>query len=83
LIGKFAALSRNHSTIRTPNLMQREFTVNQPDRVYVSDITYIWTSQGWLYLAVTIDLFSRAKVKRRRLSLSWMLPAYLHRLPSC
>jgi transposase InsO family protein len=33
--------------------------VGDPDRVYVGDITYVWTSEGWLYLAVVIDLFSR------------------------
>jgi putative transposase len=33
--------------------------VNEPDIAYVQDITYIWTQEGWLYLAVVIDLFSR------------------------
>lgn len=42
-----------------PNLLQRQFTVTQPDRVWVTDITYIRTWQGWLYLAVVLDLFSR------------------------
>ena len=41
------------------NLLNREFEVNEPDRYYVSDITYIWTQEGWLYLAVVLDLFSR------------------------
>ena len=41
------------------NLLDRKFVVSQPDRFWVSDITYIWTREGWLYLAVTIDLFSR------------------------
>ena len=39
--------------------MKRNFKTESPDLVYVSDITYIWTSEGWLYLAVVIDLFSR------------------------
>ena len=51
-----------HDLNLSPNLLKREFTVEQPDRVYVSDITYIWTREGWLYLAVTIDLFSRLVV---------------------
>ena len=34
--------------------------MDQPDTAYVGDITYIWTVEGWLYLAVVIDLFSRA-----------------------
>lgn len=45
-----------------PNLLQREFTVALPDQVWVTDITYIRTHEGWLYLAVVIDLYSRAVV---------------------
>lgn len=41
------------------NKLNRQFSVNQPNQAYVSDITYIWTAEGWLYLAVVIDLFSR------------------------
>ena len=41
------------------NILDRNFTVTAPDRFWVSDITYIWTREGWLYLAVTLDLFSR------------------------
>jgi len=45
-----------------PNLLQRQFTVSQPDKAWVTDITYIRTWEGWLYLAVVIDLFSRKVV---------------------
>lgn len=45
-----------------PNLLQREFTVAQPDQVWVTDITYIRTYEGWLYLTVVIDLYSRIVV---------------------
>lgn len=45
-----------------PNLLERNFTTDQPDRVWVGDITYIWTNAGWLYLATIIDLFSRRVV---------------------
>ena len=45
-----------------PNLLQREFTVAQPDQVWVTDITHIRTYEGWLYLTVVIDLYSRAVV---------------------
>ena len=45
-----------------PHLLQREFTVAQPDKVWVTDITYIRTFEGWLYLTVVIDLHSRAVV---------------------
>ncbi len=42
-----------------PNLLQRQFSVDQPDFAWVTDITYIWTWEGWLYLAVVMDLHSR------------------------
>jgi len=42
--------------------LQREFTVDQADTVWVTDITYVRTWQGWLYLAVIIDLYSRKVV---------------------
>jgi len=49
-------------SIIAPNRLQREFTVEQPDRVWVTDITYIRTWQGWLYLAVVMDLYARKVV---------------------
>lgn len=52
----------NHDKPIAPNLLDREFTVSIPDTVYVGDITYIPTRKGWLYLAVIIDLFSRAVI---------------------
>jgi len=45
-----------------PHLLQRAFTVAHPDQVWVTDITYIRTYEGWLYLTVVIDLYSRAVV---------------------
>jgi putative transposase len=45
--------------IIAPNRLQRQFTVAQPDQAWVTDITYLRTWQGWLYLAVVIDLHSR------------------------
>jgi len=51
-----------HTLPVAPNLLNREFKVKEPDKIYVSDITYIWTHEGWLYLAVIIDLFSRQVV---------------------
>lgn len=44
------------------NLLNREFKVSSPNRVWVGDITYLKTAEGWLYLAVIIDLFSRRVV---------------------
>lgn len=42
-----------------PNLVARKFEVSAPNTTWVTDITYIWTHEGWLYLAVILDLFSR------------------------
>ncbi len=45
-----------------PNVLNRNFVVEKPNAVWVFDITYIWTSQGWLYVAMVLDLFSRGIV---------------------
>jgi transposase InsO family protein len=45
-----------------PNRLARQFTAAAPDRVWLADLTYIWTAEGWLYLAVVLDLFSRRVV---------------------
>ena len=52
----------NHNKPIAPNLLERDFEVGTQDTVYVGDITYIPTGEGWLYLATVIDLFSRAIV---------------------
>jgi transposase InsO family protein len=52
----------NHTHPVFDNLLQRQFSVSQPDHVYAADITYVWTQEGWLYLAVVIDLCSRKVV---------------------
>lgn len=52
----------NHQQPVFDNLLNREFDVAELDRVYAGDVTYIWTRQGWLYLAVVIDLCSRKVV---------------------
>jgi len=44
------------------NLVWRDFDVDAPNRVWVADITYVWTWEGWLYLAAIVDLFSRRVV---------------------
>lgn len=46
----------------TPNKLEQEFSVSGPDRKWVTDITYINTSEGWLHVAVVFDLFSRKVV---------------------
>lgn len=52
----------NHALPVAPNHLNRQFEVSAPDTVYAGDITYIPTREGWLYLAVFIDLYSRAVV---------------------
>lgn len=51
-----------HSFPIAPNLLERDFTAQGPDESWVTDITFIWTLQGWLYLAVILDVFSRRVV---------------------
>uniref|UniRef100_UPI0039786480 DDE-type integrase/transposase/recombinase n=1 Tax=Wolbachia endosymbiont of Drosophila tsacasi TaxID=3002579 RepID=UPI0039786480 len=45
-----------------PNILDQNFTTDQPNKVWVTDITYIKTKEGWLYLAAIIDLYSRMVV---------------------
>ena len=45
-----------------PNILNRNFVVQKPNSVWVSDITYVWTFEGWLYVATILDLFSRSIV---------------------
>ena len=55
--------TRQHPGDRiAPNLLQREFRASQPNQKWVSDITYIDTAEGWLYLASILDLYSRGVV---------------------
>ena len=51
-----------HTKRIAPNLLNRDFDVTEPNRVIAGDITYIATSDGWLYLAVLLDLYSRRVV---------------------
>jgi len=53
-----------------PNLLARDFTAQRPNERWVTDITYVWTDEGWCYLAVILDLYSRAVV-------GWALDATL------
>ena len=49
----------NHKFNIAPNLLNRNFSADQPNQKWVVDISYIWTREGWLYLAVVLDLYSR------------------------
>ena len=59
-------------SVLIPNLLQRQFTVTRPNKAWVTDITYIRTWQGWLYLAVVMDLFSRKII-------GWSTSSTIHR----
>lgn len=49
----------NHNEVISPNRLDRQFQVTRPNQVWTTDITCVWTLQGWLYVAIVIDLFSR------------------------
>ena len=51
-------IAKNESVI-APNLLKRQFNVEKINQVWCGDVTYIWTSTGWLYLAVVMDLYAR------------------------
>jgi len=79
----------NHKLPIAPNLLNRQFKVDRPDTVWCTDITYLWTLQGWLYLAVVLDLYSRkivgwAMSNRMTAPLvkDALLMAYWHRKPA-
>jgi putative transposase len=52
----------NHKHPIAQNVLARNFAVELPDTAWVTDVTYVWTHEGWLYLAVLLDLFSRRVV---------------------
>lgn len=53
---------RRQGAVPAPNLLNRSFTALSPNEKWVSDTTYVWTAEGWLYVAVILDLFSRLVV---------------------
>lgn len=61
IVGKFKVCTTDssHGFRISPNILDRNFTAESPSRVWVSDITYIRTKQGWLYLTVIMDLYDR------------------------
>ncbi|OIQ96980.1 IS2 transposase TnpB [mine drainage metagenome] len=60
---RFRLTVENHATApAAPNLVQQQFWTEQPDRIWVGDMTFIRTRQGWLLLAVLLDLYSRRVV---------------------
>jgi len=74
--------------VLAPNRLERHFTMQQPDQAWVTDITYLRTYEGWLYLAVVLDLYSRRVIGwsmqatlARSLVLDALLMAVWHRHP--
>ena len=65
-----ATTDSKHGLPIAPNLLQRDFSPNQPNQVWTTDITYIHTKEGWQYLAVFLDLFSRQIV-------GWSMQAHM------
>jgi putative transposase len=62
----------HHAGPLVPNLLDQDFAATRPDEKWGSDISYIWTREGWLYLAVVIDLFARRVI-------GWATGDRLHR----
>jgi transposase InsO family protein len=54
-----ATTDSGHTWPVVTNTLNRQFQIEQPNRVWAGDITYVWTTEGWLYLAVVLDLYSR------------------------
>lgn len=57
-----ATTNSKHNYPVAPNLLKQNFEADKPDEKYVGDITYVWTDEGWLYLAGVEDLFNREVV---------------------
>jgi transposase InsO family protein len=57
-----ATTDSRHQLPVAANLVSRDFSPEAPNRLWAGDITYVWTAEGWLYLAVVLDLFSRMVV---------------------
>jgi putative transposase len=77
-----------HANPIAPNVLERKFVVSAPNEVWVTDVTYVWTAQGWLYLAAILDLYSRRVVgwsagpnNDRRLALAALERGALTRRP--
>lgn len=78
-----------HSLPVAPNILDRRFDVTEPNKVWTADISYVWTYEGWLYLAVVMDLHSRQIVGwstsarlKKQLALDALAMAYWQRKPA-
>jgi len=77
-----------HSFAVAPNVLDRNFDVDMPNKVWTADISYVWTFEGWLYLAIIMDLYSRQivgwamdKRMKKDLALNALSMAYWQRKP--
>lgn len=84
-----ATTDSQHKYPTHPNLLEQNFKADAPNKVWTTDITYVRTKEGWLYLAVVLDLYSRKLVgwsmdKRmtKKLTMDALLMAYWQRKPS-
>jgi putative transposase len=59
---KISNTDSRHNLPVAPNLLNRDFTAHAPNQKWCGDISYVWTNEGWMYLAVVIDLYSRAVI---------------------
>jgi putative transposase len=77
-----------HSFAVAPNVLDRNFDVDVANKVWTADISYVWTFEGWLYLAIVMDLYSRQiigwamdKRMKKQLALNALAMAYWRRKP--
>jgi len=78
----------NHNFTKSPNILNRAFNVCLPNQVWISDITYLWTQEGWLYLAIIMDLYNREIIgmaidsqMETKLIVEALKAAYWHKKP--
>jgi len=74
-----ATTNSRHCFPVAENLLKQRFTADGPNKVWTSDITYVWTEEGWLYLAIVLDVFSRQIVgwaMRDRIDTALVLRAF-------
>ncbi len=80
---RITTTQRNINDPVAPNLVQQLFVADRPNQLWSSDITYIWTREGWLYLAVILDVYSRAIIGyavSHRLTTNLVLDAFTRAL---
>jgi transposase InsO family protein len=74
---KFKATTHSKHTLPVaPNLLNQDFQATAPNQKWVTDITYLWTQEGWLYLSVIVDLFARRVI-------AWQTSAHIDRHLVC